>query len=208
MLCMYFGLPGSGKTSYLTYKAALEQAKIDSGISHYKQIYSNVRLNVRGVRFVQDIKSLMGKKDLSFSLLLLDEATLLFNCRKYKTFPDEVLEFFVLHRHYKCDVELFSQRVDSADLNIRALFDRIYLIRKGLFFRKWSYCIRIPHGIAFTKDSQGKDTYGDIVQGYRRPNILFRLTAHRLYLPACYNSFDSFEAPKLPALRVGEYQIQ
>lgn len=207
MLCMYFGLPGSGKTSFLAYTAALEQARIDCGISPYKQIYSNVDLNVRGVRFVSDVKSLMGKFDLSYSLLLLDEATLLFNCRKYKTFPDEVLEFFVLHRHYKCDVLLFSQRVDSTDLNIRSLFDRIYIIRKGFFFRRWSYCIRIPHGIAFTKDNEGKDTYGDIVQGYKKPHILLRLTAHRLYLPACYNSFDSFEAPELPRLRTGQYKI-
>lgn len=206
MLCMYFGLPGSGKTSLLTYMCALEQARIDCGLSRYKQIYTNVSMNVRGVRVVPDIKSLMGKKDLSYSLLMLDEATLLFNCRKYKTFPDEVLEFFVLHRHYKCDVSLFSQRVDSADLNIRALFDRIYLIRKGIFFRKWSYCIRIPHGIAFSKGEDGKDTYGDIVQGYKKPHILLRMLSHRLYLPACYNSFDSFDAPDLPKLSKLEYQ--
>lgn len=206
MLCMYFGLPGSGKTSLLTYMCALEQARIDCGLSRYKQIYTNVSMNVRGVRVVPDIKSLMGKKDLSYSLLMLDEATLLFNCRKYKTFPDEVLEFFVLHRHYKCDVSLFSQRVDSADLNIRALFDRIYLIRKGIFFRKWSYCIRIPHGIAFSKGEDGKDTYGDIVQGYKKPHILLRMLSHRLYLPACYKSFDSFEAPELPKLSRLEYQ--
>lgn len=207
MLCMYFGLPGSGKTSLLTYTAALEQARIDSGLSPYKFIYTNVQINVRGVRYCPDIKDLMGKNDLSYGLLLLDEATLLFNCRKYKTFPDEVLEFFVLHRHYKCDVKLFSQRVDSADLNIRALFDRIYLIRKGTLLRNWSYCIRIPHGIAFSKDSEGKDTFGDIVQGYKKPHILLRLTAHRLYLPACYNSFDSFEAPKLAPLYAGLYKI-
>lgn len=206
MLSLYFGLPGAGKTSLLVYLAALEQSKIDIGVSNYKYVYSNVRMNVASVRYVPNIKDIIGKFDLSESLLLLDEATLLFNNRKYKSFPDELLEFFVLHRHYRVDVIMFSQRVDSTDLNIRSLFDRIYIIRKGRILRNYSYAIRVPHGIAFSKDVTGKDTFGDIIQGYKEPNILLRLFSHRLYLPACYRSFDSFEAPKLPRLMPGMYQ--
>lgn len=205
MLCKFFGLPGAGKTSLISYYAALEQARIDCGISKYKYVYTNVKLNVRGVRYIPNIKDFMGKKDLSYGVLLLDESTLMFNSRKWKSFEDEILEFFVLHRHYKVDVYLFSQRVDSDDLNIRALFDRIYLIRKGIFLRDWSYCIRIPHGIAFSKSADGKDEYGDIIQGYKKPHILLRLLSHRLYLPACYDSFDSFDAPELPKLHRLEY---
>lgn len=206
MLCLYFGLPGSGKTSYLCYFAALEQARIDSGVSNYERVISNVELNVRGVVYCPSIKEMLGKFDMKKSLLLLDEATLLFNNRMWKTFDNNLLEFFVLHRHYFVDVMLFSQRVDSTDLNIRALFDRIYLIRKGIFRRRWSYCIRIPHGIAFTTDATGKDTYGDIVQGYKKPGMLYRLTAQRLFLPSCYDSFDSFEAPDLPPIPAGLYK--
>lgn len=205
MLCKFFGLPGSGKTSLISYYAALEQARIDCGISKYKYVYTNVKLNVRGVRYIPNIKEFMGKKDLSYGVLLLDESTLMFNSRKWKSFEDEILEFFVLHRHFFVDVYLFSQRADSDDLNIRALFDRIYLIRKGIFFRNWSYCIRIPHGIAFSKSADGKDEYGDIIQGYKKPHILLRLLSHRLYLPACYNSFNSFDAPELPKLHRLEY---
>lgn len=206
MINLCFGLPRAGKTTYISYLAAYHQARIDAGISKYKYVYTNVPVDVRGVRFLPAVKDVLWNFDICDSILLLDEGTLLFNSRKFKDFTDELTRFFVLSGHLKIDVWLFTQRWDGIDIQIRNIVERVYYIHKGKFNRKWSYVVSVPYQVAFPQTIDGKDAVGDIAMGYKKPPRLNRLLAKRLYLPAFYSSFDSFERPYFRPLPAAMYQ--
>lgn len=194
---LYFGLPGCGKTTLLCAKAL-------SGVrsKRYKHVYSNVNIAVPGVTFIKN--DFIGKYDLSDALILIDEATLFADSRDHKNFPKPVMEFFLLHRHYNCDIILFTQQWDGVDRKIRVITDRVYYVYKGLLLGQWfSTYYRIPYGIIIP-DPKKKDgeKLGEIVQGYCKPNFLIRLISPKLFRPKYYKYFDSWEAPPLPPLPV------
>lgn len=194
---LFFGLPGSGKTTLMAYFAK----KAVGSFSPYKHVYSNVGLAIPGVTQIDN--DCVGKYDLSEALLLLDEATLFADSRDYKAFSKNKISFFLLHRHYKVDVYLFTQQWDGVDKKIRVITDRVYYIYKGKIFGKWfSSYYRIPYGIIIPDPNNKKggngEKLGEIIQGYAKPHWIVRLffTTH-LFRPLYYKYFDSWEAPKL-----------
>ena len=192
---LYFGLPGAGKTTILAYLAKKNLKK-----KRYDHIYSNVRLNLFGVTYIDN--SCIGRFDLSNCLILIDEATLFADNRDYKNFGKDKITYFLEHRHYNADIVLFTQQWDGVDRKIRVITDRVYYVYKGLFLGKWfTRYYKIPYGIIIPdprKDSSEK--LGDIVQGYCKPNFLIRLLSPWIYRPAYYQYFDSWERPVLPSL--------
>lgn len=192
---LYFGLPGAGKTTILSYlaKKAIKQGR-------YRNVYSNVRLNIFGVTYIDN--SCIGRYDLSDCLILIDEATLFADSRDYKSFGKDKITYFLEHRHYNADIVLFTQQWDGVDRKIRVITDRVYYVYKGIFLGKWfSRYYRIPYGIIIPdpkKDTSEK--LGDIVQGYCKPNFLIRLFSPWIYRPSYYRYFDSWERPVLPSL--------
>lgn len=192
---LYFGLPGCGKTTLLAAKA-LKATKM----RRYKAVYSNVRLSIPGVTYIDN--EVIGKFALRNCLILIDEATLFADSRDHKNFPKHLISFFLLHRHYNCDIILFTQQWNGIDKKIRVITDRVYYVYKGALTGFWWTCYyRIPYGIIIPnpkKDSSEK--LGDIVQGYCKPNILIRLFSPKLFRPRYYKYFDSWEAPDLPDL--------
>lgn len=196
ILC--FGLPGCGKTT-LVAKFALNAARG----RRYQHVYTNVKLSVPGVTVVDN--NCIGKYDLSNSLILIDEATLFADSRDHKNFPRHLLEFFLLHRHYNCDIVLFTQQWDGVDRKIRCITDRVYYVYKTPILGKWwTTYYRIPYGIIIP-DPKGKDNnngskLGEIVQGYCKPNVIVRLLAPKMFRPFYYKYFDSWERPALPPL--------
>lgn len=197
---LYFGLPGCGKTTLLC-KKALEGVRSRK----YKHVYSNVYVSIDGVTYIEN--EIIGNYNLSNALILIDEATLFADSRAYKSFPKHVMEFFLLHRHYNCDIILFTQQWDGVDRKIRVITDRVYYVYKGFFLGKWfSTYYRIPYGIIIP-DPKKKDgeKLGEIVQGYCKPSLLVRLLAPKVFRPRYYKYFDSWEAVPLPELP-SEYQ--
>lgn len=192
---LYFGLPGCGKTTLLAAKAfkAVRSRR-------YRYVYSNVRLSVPGVIYIDN--ACIGIYELRNCLILIDEATLFADNRAHKDFPKHLVQFFLLHRHYNCDVILFTQQWNGVDKKIRVITDRVYYVYKGFFTGHWFSCYyRIPYGIIIPdprKDSSEK--LGEIVQGYCKPNILVRILSHKIYRPRYYKYFDSWDAPDLPQL--------
>lgn len=193
---LFFGLPGSGKTTILA-KLAYDGVKS----KRYRYVYSNVRLSIFGVTYISN--DCIGKYDLSDCLLLIDEATLFADNRAYKEFTKDKIEYFLLHRHYNSDIVLFTQQWDGVDRKIRVITDRVYYVYKGFFTGFWfSKYYRIPYDIIIPdphKKSDGQKL-GEIIQGYCKPNILVRMFATYVFRPNFYKYFDSWQRPQLDPL--------
>lgn len=194
MVSLFFGLPGSGKTTIMAYLAYKHRNS-----KRYDHIYSNVRLSIPGVTYIDN--NCIGTYNLSNCLLLIDEATLFADNRAYKEFSKEKIEFFLLHRHYKCDIYLFTQQWDGVDRKIRVITDRVYYVYKPLLTGFWwSKYYRIPYGIIIPDKNKDSSRLGEIIQGYCKPPFLVRLFAPKVFRPKYYKYFDSFECRELPAL--------
>ncbi len=198
MISGFFGLPGVGKTSFLAKIAYLENRRIKRGKSKYKQVYSNFwcdgcfRLSFRD----------LGKYDISDSLILIDEITLEADSRDFKSFTQQLKQFFVLHRHYNCDIVYFTQQYDGLDKKIRDLTFDLWHVRKlGCF----TMARRIYRCLDINKDSH------EIVQGYRFPGMIETLLSFLFpfvfrirrwcFRPRYYKYFDSWDKVELPPYR-------
>lgn len=195
MVSLYFGLPGCGKTTLLA-KLAKKYVKG----KRYENVYTNIRLNMKGVIYVDNDE--IGIYDISNGVLLIDEATLFADSRDYKKFPKHLIQFFLMHRHYRIDIILFTQQWDSVDKKIRVITDRVYYVYKpfphGIFITRY---YRIPYGIIIPdpkKDDSQK--LGEIVQGYCKPSFIKRLFGGYVLRPRYYKYFDSWEREELPKL--------
>lgn len=193
-ISLYFGLPGCGKTTWLT-KLALDAVRKGK----YDNVYTNVRLNVPGITIIDN--DVIGQYELENCLLLIDEATLFADSRDFKNFSKGRLEYFLEHRHRCADIVLFTQQWDGVDRKIRVITDRVYYVYKGVITGHWiSKCWKVPYGILFPDPKKTGEKLGEIVQGYSKPPFLTRLFAQRLYRPRYYKYFDSWELEKLPPL--------
>lgn len=190
----YFGLPGCGKTTTL---ASLAYMGLVS--SKYRKVYGNVQLALPGYIYVPF--DVLGKYQLDDCLVLIDEAMVECGDRDHKSFGKEKLELFVMHRHYKMDIVLFSQEADGVDKKVRSVSADMYYVKKGFLLGRWvSSIYKIPYGIVWPGQSDNGENLGKIVMGYTKPSIISRLTARRLWRPRWYPYFDSWEARVLPPL--------
>ena len=193
---LFFGLPGAGKTTIMTSRA-LRAIKGNK----YKNVYCNVRLKIPGIIYIDN--ECIGKYDLSDGLILIDEATLFADNRGYKEFGKDKIKYFLEHRHYKVDIELYTQQWDGVDRKIRVITDRVFYVYKGkLFGRLWSSYYRIPYGIIIPdpKKKQGGEKLGEIIQGYCKPGLFERLFSKKVIRYFYYPYFDSWERDKLDPL--------
>lgn len=194
-ISLYFGLPGCGKTTLLC-KHALEAVRS----KRYKHVYANIPNSIPGVTYIDNF--LIGNFDLSESLILIDEATLFADSRDHKNFSKDKISFFLLHRHYKVDIILYTQQWNGVDLKIRVITDRVYYVYKTPFLGLWwTKYYRIPYGIIIPdpKKSDGQKL-GEIIQGYAKPVFLVRLFCPRVFRPRYYKYFNTFDAPDLDPL--------
>lgn len=194
MISLYFGLPGCGKTTLLASKACKYLKK---GF----KVYGNIPLAIPGYVCIDN--ECVGKYMLENCVILIDEGTLFANSRNYKSFSDSLTSFFLLHRHYRADIIIFTQQWDGLDKRIRVITDRVYYVYKGFWTGRWvTRYYRIPYGIIIPDPKKSdSEKLGEIVQGYCKPGIIKRIfTGGKLFRPRYYRYFDSWDCPPLPPL--------
>lgn len=179
MITYIVGLAGSGKTthaSHLVYKA------------HRKglNIYSNVP--IFNARVFDPLEDLMTYS-VSDGIIIIDEAAIDFNSRKYKTLSDNVNEFVRKHRHARTNIYVYSQNFMGADKLFRDNAEFVMLLRKSripkhAFVRVYKHDIVPPD-----KDNP---EFRDI---YRLDILSTRLMR---YGGKYTKMFNSFEMPPLP----------
>lgn len=205
MIRRYFGLPGCGKTT-LAVKLAITKVRLISlGLDKkHKFVFTNFPVNHPLVFQIEN--DMIGKYDLSNSLIIIDEATLFADNRDYKQFDHAKKSFFMLHRHYNCDIYLFHQEAGAVDKKIRGITDSVYYVKKSKL-RPWrskaiklNYKVAIPEQKGGLVDGEGSELSEDVVMGYCMPPKIVQLLTPSFNRKRYYKFFDTHEAPELEKL--------
>lgn len=182
MVSGFFGLPGCGKSTFLAMLAQKELRRIAKGKSKYKHVLTNFYCSGCEVIDYQQL----GHFEIRDSLILLDEITLDADSRNFKQFDSYHKYFFLMHRHYGCDVVYFTQQYDAVDKKIRDITSELWFVQKVAWF---SCAKRIWRVLEINEQTK------EIVQGYRFSNlieILFMRPRKWCFRPFWYRYFDSF----------------
>lgn len=189
---LYFGLPGSGKTTTVCMMAIQEQIRIERGVSPYKHVYCNIPIMYPGICTL-DTKWL-AERYIHDGALFIDEGTLLFDARDYKSFDFAIKQFVLLHRHAKCDLFFYCQSANSLDKRIREITDKVFYVHKGVLRRGITYLNAIDYNIAIPGH---KDPAGDILEGYKQKSKWAKLLDKRFRRKDYYKYFDSWDCSAL-----------
>lgn len=139
MIRIYFGNIGCGKTTLAVRNFSKEQ---NLGLfSRLKARYfpSMVKPQRYDYYFANFENKLSNFSDLQklgqwtfpeHTYLIVDEAGIEYNNRKFKSMPQETIAWFKLSRHYKCDVDFISQSWDDIDITIRRLASEYWYVKK------------------------------------------------------------------------------
>lgn len=190
-LTMIFGKKGAGKTTLLT-KLAIKYRKLGFKVFSNVEIFGCYNLNIDDVGF----------KDFPVnSVLLIDEVSLIWDNRNFKSFKPEVGRYFRLQRHYKNIVFLFSQNFDI-DKKIRDLCDDMYLLTNIFGFLSVARKIKkTPTLHQPDSDDSGKSNG----EGFITENFTFDFPSTWIftYIPRYVKFFNSFEIePKEKVRRI------
>lgn len=178
IITIYFGPPGVGKSCM----AALIARKC---LKRKQTVYSN--LPITGCRIL-DPKADLGVFDTVDAKILIDEASVVFNNRRFKDMPQHVIEYLKYHRHHLDSIDFFSQSWDDIDITIRRLAQKLYLIKKT--FLPW-FIILVPIKQSFGP-SQDESEIIFKYQFAKWFNWKVRFT------PPAWKMFNTLARPKLP----------
>lgn len=179
---IYYGAPGSGKTTWAAYLCDRAQK------SGYK-VFSNVP--IKGAYKVN--KSDLGVWAINDALLIWDEAGIEFNSRDYKqNFTKQsgsldVLKWFKYHRHENVELAVFSQGFDDMDKKIRDLNTDMFIVRKGI----------IPKTVVRKRIKKRPDI-DDLTHTPIDKYYFVKFATNRIYAPSVWKKFDSFDKLGLP----------
>lgn len=190
-LIMLFGKKGSGKNTLLT-KLSIKYNKLGYHVFSDSEIYNTFKLDTNWI----------GKYDFpENSVLMIEEAGIVWDNRNFKTFSAEVRNFFKLQRHKKVIVYLASQSFD-VDKKLRDLTDEMYLLVNymGIF----SVAKRINKHIAIHNSSDNNDGESFLTETYA---FDFPWRWKFTYIPRWIRFFNSFEADRFPDVVRSRYRF-
>lgn len=184
-ISLYFGRKGCGKSTILTSLAL-------RALRRGRTVYSTEP--IEGCILV-DHKDIGKYHFEEGSLVLVDEAGLLFDNRNFKSFPKQMRDFITLIRHYKCELVMCSQVWDNVDLKIRQQLDYLYIVKK--YLRVFTVARCVQKRIMIYKGSSMQPS--DIREEYSYFMPFLPSSWKVFFIPRWSGYFDSFAAPKLPA---------
>lgn len=148
VLNVYFGVPGSGKTTFAAYltKQAMKQSRIitwagkhpgklsakilSSGFfKRCMPVYSNVPITGA---YALNPQLDVGRAMIKEGKVIIDEAGIEYNNRNFKAFPPDAIYWYKYHRHYQCSVDVFSQSYEDMDVTLRRLAQNYFVVKKSL----------------------------------------------------------------------------
>lgn len=109
MIEMVCGLPGSGKSYYMS-------SEILRALEKHRPVFCNYP--IKGT-YKLTFNDMCYSSFPEGSLLCIDEANSWFRARDWAKLPREVFSFFMHHRHFKLDMIILAQIPTTVDVNIR-----------------------------------------------------------------------------------------
>lgn len=192
----YIGVRGSGKSTFATREAIKFQQKGFKVYSNF-EVFGAYRIDPADI----------GRFEIPpNSLLLLDEVSLIWSNRDFKSFPKEVESFFRYVRKYRIYTRLYSQSFD-VDLKIRSLVDNIFILVK--IMDVFTIAKRVKRTIVLHSSSRDEDSGQRTSEGFVSENFSYDLpsTWKFCFIPRWVKFFNSFEAPVLPKKEYKKYQF-
>lgn len=188
-LSVFFGIPGSGKT---TMCAALALKYQKRGIP----TFSNVP--IKGC-YKFDVLEDLGHYDISYCAVFIDEASICFNNRSWKNFPKELIAWFKMHRHEHCEVFIFSQDFADFDATIKRVAYKWYLCRPALLPFTFE-AVPIIRKFGINDQTQKPD---DVFKLHHP--LLGWLYNRYFFAPIVWNRFNSWDRLGLPKKHFSKY---
>lgn len=193
MIRIFFGSPGVGKTTLATYF-------IKRNRKFYKHCFGNFE-HIVPKSYVCDLDGLGEWTFPPSSYIAVDEAGIEYNSRAHKSLSKSTIAWFKKHRHYRCDVDIFSQSWEDMDITIRRLTNQLwYMYRIGPF----TLCRRLYKRVTVDKNTE------QIIDGYRIASMLWLFVPFLwwlkivdrkfmvIYRPLYYKYFDSYSVDPIP----------
>ncbi|PJO44102.1 zonular occludens toxin domain-containing protein [Lysinibacillus xylanilyticus] len=119
MIIAITGMPGSGKSFALVYRAYKELRK-------GRAVFANFPL--KGA-FQVNLDDLCSYQFPEGSALFIDEAGRWFNSRTWKDLPPEIFDLFTMHRHTRMDMYIGVQSFARIDKSLREVVELTYWAR-------------------------------------------------------------------------------
>lgn len=191
IITVWFGVPGAGKTTMAAYLCKGDIQTFNKAVRSKRRRRRKYRdipvanVPIKGARVLDAAKDL-GIYNVSDCRVIIDEASIEFNNRKFKELPQHVIKWFKLHRHYCTQIDVFSQSYDDMDITIRRLAQRYYHLRKSIL----PFCVsyrRIKRVVGIDKETR------QIVDQYD----YVPFSRHLVFCPPLWKLFDTLDAPVL-----------
>lgn len=187
---IFFGLPGSGKTTFASWVCRKD-------IKKGKNVWSNVPIIGS---YQLSVKDDLSKFDVSSGRLIIDEAGIDYNNRQFsnkKGMTQEQIQWWKLIRHYHVVADIYSQSYNDMDVTLRRLASDLYIVKKSAF----PFCITVRK----IKRKIGIDELQHIpIDMYYMGFPL--VDTYRCFAPAVWKMFDSYDAPALPPKEWTKYE--
>ena len=202
---IYFGVPGSGKTTLAAYlaKSVMYESRVitwakahpnrfsdwlinSSLLKREMSVYSNVPIT--GARAL-DPKEDVGRYMMVDGKVIIDEAGIEYNNRNFRAFSPEAIYWYKYHRHYQCSVDVFSQSYEDMDITLRRLAQNYFVVKKSII-PYFIVCKRIKRKVGIDDN-----THQIIDKFYFGLPII---SSKWIFAPPLWKLFNSFSRKELP----------
>ena len=149
--------------------------------------------NIPGTHNINDPRQIFRMNFPEKSCIFIDEVSLIWDNRDFKSMDKRVIEWFRYQRHHKCRVYFFSQTFDI-DKKLRDLADDMFLVNK--YFRVFvvaKHIVRKPVVVHPGPDSPARIDDDMVVDGPLLWLFGGRITA---FIPHWSKFFDSHKLPE------------